>query len=432
MGIERDEIQESAKLTGKKTSKLYYFITLLLAWSIPAVAVAGADISSETIVRFYEREDYGGDNRSLAPLYEYLTLEMWRERGTGLSFHSQLWGRADLADKSGEKKSDGEIIYGYLQYLSPGVDFRVGRQSIYEGVANEPLDGGSISFDLGGMASLSLYGGPSVSMAEEDGRSGDLVYGGRLSHTLPGVYSLGLSYKSLSNDSDVAQELAGVDASLFMIPSTSVMGRSTINVESGEWAEHSYEALILVGDFAFRPHFWTFDYAEIFDAGDKTPGPFQFLADGEEQVTVVGAAVDFQLTEDAVMIEVKGDSYNYEERNESANYAAVALEVRTAEITGAGAELGRMEGETSDNSYTIGRGYAQWRSGIYLLSGDIVYAAYDEPVLGEDQSLFLSLGGGMTFMGGALTLKVSGDYTSGPYFDEDLRAMVTCDYHFTK
>ena len=95
---------------------------------------------------------------------------------------------------------------------------------------------------------------------------------------------------------------------------------------------------------------------------------------------------------DLVMVELRADAYDYDLRDETALYYSAAAEYRSTNITGAGVELGRMEGDSSDNSYTLARGYAQWTKEDYLVSGDIVWANYDEKVLEEDQSLFISLG----------------------------------------
>ena len=94
-----------------------------------------------------------------------------------------------------------------------------------------------------------------------------------------------------------------------------------------------------------------------------------------------------------------------------------------------------MSSDTADNEYTLVRlyGYCEamaGRSWIDFFSGDVLLTYYDESIYGEDSSLFISLGTGKRFMNDALTVKVSGDYSQDPYFDNDLRGMLTVSYSY--
>jgi hypothetical protein len=67
---------------------------------------------------------------------------------------------------------------------------------------------------------------------------------------------------------------------------------------------------------------------------------------------------------------------------------------------------------------------------LAFISGDLLYAAYDQPIYGQDNSFFASLGAGQRFLDDRLELKLSGDYSSDPYFDSDLRTMLVANYRF--
>jgi hypothetical protein len=102
-----------------------------------------------------------------------------------------------------------------------------------------------------------------------------------------------------------------------------------------------------------------------------------------------------------------------------------------------GGELGAMNGDTPQNEYYLLRLFTYCDQvskslPINFISSDLVYVDYDQPIYGEDSSLFISLGTGKTFMDNALELKLSADYSSDPYFDEDVRGMLTASYNFGK
>ena len=46
--------------------------------------------------------------------------------------------------------------------------------------------------------------------------------------------------------------------------------------------------------------------------------------------------------------------------------------------------------------------------------------------------MFVSFGAGHRFLEDALELRLSGDYSSDPYFDDDWRAMLALQYRFDK
>ncbi len=93
-----------------------------------------------------------------------------------------------------------------------------------------------------------------------------------------------------------------------------------------------------------------------------------------------------------------------------------------------------MQGDAAKNNYQLSRLFFYWdRPGglqSSFISGDLLYALYDEAIYGEDSSLFASLGVGQRFLKDRLELKLSGDYSADPNFDSDTRGMLVMNYRF--
>ena len=92
-----------------------------------------------------------------------------------------------------------------------------------------------------------------------------------------------------------------------------------------------------------------------------------------------------------------------------------------------------MDGDASRDDYVLLRAYAFWDRlpqalPLGFLTGEVVLANYREDIYGEDTSLFISLGAGRRFLEDALDIRLSGDYSRDPYFDHDVRGMLTVSY----
>ena len=404
------------------------------------VSVSAAEISvkSDTLFRAFERDTATEEDAAVIPLYEYLQIDVENPDQSGLLFHLYGWGRADLADNDYyEDAADGELLYGYLEYVRSEAHFnaKLGRQHVFEGVANETVDGLLISSDLGRYFSGSIYGGQPVALTEEEGRNGDSIYGGRLANHLAGSYDLGFSYKKIRNDSVDAEEMAGVDLSAYLPYKINLYGVSTYNLDSEDWSEHSYELRFPLGPVAMRPYFQKFQYEDYFGTGANTGGPFRFLADSGEELTVGGADLTLSLDKYALVLVGKGKYYSYNVLDDNSSYVGGQATWSADGQSQIGAELGYMDGKTAQNDYYLVRLFAYWDQlpeflPLGFVSGDLVFVGYDQEIYGEDNSLFVSLGGGKKLMEDSLKLKLSFDYSSDPYFDQDLRGMLTASYRF--
>ncbi len=402
--------------------------------AVPASAVAGFQVESDTLFRYFERDTAQGSDQAVSPVYEYLRVAAGELEGKGLSVHAYGWGRYDLADNEFfDDRSQGEFLYGYLQFTHARSNLaaRLGRLYVFEGVANESIDGLSVRGDLTSIFTLSAYGGQPVALEEVAGRDGDRIWGGRLSHHWGTWYDLGVSYKRVANDGDRQEEALGIDSSVRLPLPVSLHGFSVRNLETDQWQEHTYEARLALPRVALRPYFERFVYDAYFDTGENTASPFRFLRDSQETVTVVGGDLTWSPTA-RIELELKAKNYDYRERAEDAWYYAALAAIRLKGLTQLGAEMGVMDGDTDDTRYSLWRGYFYWDAKPAFLSGDAVYVKYDADVLGEDRSLFASLGAGTRFAKDAVEVKLSGDYSSDPYFDKDLRGLLAVKVLFAK
>ena len=413
---------------------------IMLSGLLPAYSYgAETRIQSDTIFRMFERETATDGEKAVLPVYEYLQIDTGELEDYGLSFHIYGWGRADLADNGYfDDSTSGEMLYGYLQYRGEANQYgiRLGRQYVFEGVANEVVDGMRLSGNLGNYFSLSVYGGQPVGLSSEQGRSGDSIIGGRLAHRYATRYEVGLSYKASENDNETAEDMLGVDLTLSLPLNLSLFGYSSYNQESEDWAEHSWELRVPLGHFVLKPYYQSFSYEDYFAAGANAVNPFRLLAQSGEILTAYGLDALWQY-DDNWTFGGKVKQHDYDQLDPAQTYS-VLVAWQDEETTRYGAEVGRTAaGDTADNDYTLVRIYGfteamAGRLGIDYISADLVLAYYDEEIYGEDSSLFASFGGGKRFMGDAMTVKLSGDYSQDPYFNKDLRGTLTVSYNFAQ
>lgn len=420
-----------------KQSRAFVLILACACLAWPGLAHA-TDVSfkSETLLRMMERNTDKGTDKKVLPAYEYLQGDLGGIGNEKLSFHFQGWGRLDLANSDYyEDNQDGEILYGYLEYADETANFkaRLGRQNVFAGVANEVVDGLSLSSDLGKYLSASAYVGQPAALDEKNGRVGDVIYGGRIANHLASLYDVGVSYKQIRNDSKSAEEMLGVDIGLYLPYGVSLYGYSTRNLVTEGWGEHSYELRFNLGDFAFRPYYQMFHYEDQFGTGANAANPFSLLATSGEKLAVGGGDVIYRGFE-SWDLGAKVKSYTYELRDSSEFYSLLATR-HDDEGNQIGVEAGIMVGATPDNKYTLLRGFF-YRTGLPaflpldFVSGDVVWAKYDQDIYNKDSSLFVSLGIGENYLDKALAVKLSGDYSDDPYFDKDVRGMLTVTYAY--
>jgi len=405
----------------------------------PTASAAELHVASQTLLRLFERDTAARDDVTVAPAYEYLRLDAGALSAKGLSFHLYGWGRLDLGDREFyPDDTAGELLYGYFEYAHPGTNAgaRLGRLYVFEGVANEAVDGLSVRTDLTPYFALSAYGGFPVALDSTDGRSGDSIYGGRLSHHLGAWYDVGVSYKNTDNDGDNAEEMLGVDLSLNLPFGVGLSGFSSRNLDSEGWAEHSYALNIPVAALLLRPSYEKFQYEDYFGTGTLARNPFSFLRESGETLEMLGGDIVWPVST-SWELGAKVKHYEYEIRNQSSEFYSALATWHGASRTQAGGEVGYMKGDAAENDYVLGRLFLYCDQVQTLLphgfvSGDVLFVNYDQDIFGESDALFVSLGAGRRFLDDALELKLSGDYSADPFFDEDWRGMLVVSYSYAR
>lgn len=390
-----------------------------------------ATITSNTIFRAFQRDTAKKNESGVYPMYEYLQIDLETQEN-GWSLHTYGWGRFDAADSEFyHDNPDGELLYGYMEYnrRDYGLNFKLGRQHVFDGIINSSIDGVGAKSILTPFLNLSLYGGVPVALSSDKGRSGDSFVGGRIAGHIGSRYEIGLSYKLENSDSERDGEMVGIDLSLALARSAYIRGLSAYNLDTSGWGQHLLEAGLDVADVHFRPVFERYQYDDFFNKKDNSADPFRFLAGTNEILTVVGSDIIWKRFS-SLDIGAKVSHYSYDKRNDNAMYYEGNLTWYVNGLSQLGAQLGRMDGGTSESAYFIGRTFFyldQPLKAIPLgfITGDVQYVLYDQEIFGQDHSLFFSLGTGAKFFNDTLQVKLSGDYSIDPYFDSDFRVMLS-------
>lgn len=413
------------------TAQLILFAAVVAA---PAVCRAvDLGISSDTIVRVYERDDRNGRGRSLLPVYEFMRLDYGSVTTPGLSLHAYGWGRLDLRDSHEDGDAEGDLLYAYLEYIDPDRDHqvRLGRQYLFEGVMRESFDGLYARTELVPTVALSAFAGMPVGAGSAAGRSGDLVYGARIVQGQRGRYDAGISYKYVANDGSRSEELLGADLSLSLPAGVSMFAHSTLNLLTGGWAEHSYEARIPFASMELRPFYQRYRYSDYLNDRSGASRPFRFQTVLGDRVEIAGAEGFWYPTE-SVEFGGRYKYLTYDSRFGNAHMATALATVRRGIFSEAGLEFGRVQGDLTENRYYLGRGYLYGDFAPWFATGDVTYVRYDRAIYGENSALFVSAGVGRKMLDRALSLKLSVDYSNDPYFHKDYRGTLAVTYAFRR
>lgn len=178
---------------------------VLLA-AITSASAWGQDVNvyGTTLFQLWKQDTPGFNTSTFDPATQFLGVDVTNLGTDTLSLHLYGWGRTDLADQSRtEKKSGGELTYGYLKYRAPegNLEAQAGRFAVNQGVAIEQVDGASMRADLIGGFTLSAFGGVPVSYRTIDPVSQreydyqrDVIFGGRLAKRFSRLGEVGISY----------------------------------------------------------------------------------------------------------------------------------------------------------------------------------------------------------------------------------------------
>jgi hypothetical protein len=405
--------------------------SLYLLFSIPFTASA-LDLAGQS--RTYFQSGQASDGTRYLPLYEYLNFNVGNAGSDAVSFHFGGWYRYDLQNEEFGTKSTGDLQYAYvtLKKNTGNSALSFGRLWVNEGVASAQLDGAYARTDLKGGFTIAAYGGSPIE-TDGDTRSGDSVYGGRVSQGLPGIYTIGMSYLKEKNDGKDFRKEEGLDLWVRPLSKLEFMGTSSYNAESKNWMQHQYHAA--VGPFAwFRLNLdysktW---YKEYFSAANNTQSmlmsAFSFTnIDPNEIVTMTGGSFAITLGGPITVI-ADYRNYDYQVQNGSATYGGGGV-VYTVTGFGAGAFLHRMNGTSDNLRYDDQRVYVFKKFSKADITLDGVHVSYDQSVNGVSDSYTGTAAAGYTFSPKA-RIVADVEYVTNPDVTREVRGMLNFVYNF--
>jgi len=409
--------------------RIIVMLSFLLSLSLPASAV---DLAGQSRTYLQSRELTDGTR--LTPLYEYLNIRTDNLGTDAVSFSAGGWYRYYLQSTDFDKKDTGDIQYAYLtiRRSSANAYLNVGRILVNEGAVASQLDGAATRSDLRGGFTIGAFGGSPIETGQ-DNRSGDSVYGGRLAHSVAGLYTVGAAYLQEKNDSRDFRKEEGFDVWIHPVSKLEVMGTSSYNAESKAWMQHQYHGTL--GPFAgLRLNLdasktW---YKEYFASVNATQSmlmsAFSFTnIDPNEVVTMKGGSAVFAAGS-AVTLVADYRSYDYLTLNGSAVYAGGSIAYSGTGI-GAGASVHRMNGPKTDLRYDEQRIYATRKLSRADVTLDVLHIAYDKAINGVTDAWAMSGALGYLFTPKARII-ANAEYAKNPDYNRDVRGMLTVVYSF--
>ncbi len=373
------------------------------------------------------------DKKTLLPIYEYARLDLTNNlsHGAVASFYLGAWGRADLADKSGNNFTDGDLQYAYLSYRAAlnNTIINLGRQFVTEGVATERVDGFYLRSDFAAGFGSSVFAGAPV-ISEPDFKGGKVLYGTRISQTNKKDYTLGLSVlKSERANKSIYREEEGLDVWLHPMEQVDLSGRSTYNSLTEGWMEHAYvlsvsplEKIRLSVDVS------QINYHDYFF--NMTTTALSFInrpIDPNEKLFAGGVTISY-LPIKNLTISTDYKSYNYEIAK-NADYFGGKASYTVPQSFAVGFGAHRMDGRIARLRYTEYRGYVSKVVGHASVALDVTNVGYDAAINGVKNSFAVNGSTGYE-LNEKLKIGASMEYLQSPDFDNEVRGLVNATYIF--
>ena len=384
------------------------------------------DLSGQSRTYLQSRQDVDGTR--YMPLYEYLSFRTDSASANTVSFSFGGWYRYDLRDEAFGKKSAGDLQYAYVTIRKEkgNTMLNLGRLVVNEGVASEQIDGGYARTDLKGGLTIAAYGGSPVETAG-DTRSGDSVYGGRVSQGVTGLYTLGVSYLQEKNDGKDVRKEEGIDLWLKPFGKMDILGRSTYNALSKAWMQHQYNVLFgPFGNLRLSAEASRVYYKEYFTVSTLSAFDFPNI-DPNETVTTLGGSADYAFTT-SVSAGVDFKNYDYAVAGTTAKYYGARLAYASGG-GGAGLAVHRMDGPTDRLQYDEQRLYGVKKISKIDLTLDLMHVGYQQAINGVNNAYTTSGAVGYALSSKA-RIVADIEYGKNPDFDRDVRSMLTFVYTF--
>jgi hypothetical protein len=399
-------------------------LVLLMPFSSPAASITG---DSNTYLQSRET----ADGQKILGAYEYLNFAVQNLGNETISFHTGGWLRYDLKGEEFDRKTNNDLQYSYLSFKNKtdNTIVNLGRVIVFEGVAAERVDGLYARTDLKWNFGISAFGGVPVE-TEINEPGNNLIYGTHLTHQLPGLYRIGISYLKEEKNSEDFRKEEGIDLWIHPMNKVDISGRSNYNAITKGWMENTYNLILGPFDkFRFTTEASWINYKDFF-TGATSP-VFSFppggILDPNEKVQRLGEDATYALT-DRVSIGANYTTYEYEIAGSAKSYGG-NIRYAVAAQGGAGLSLRRMDGESDNLKYKEYRVYGYKKIDKIDLAVDLLDVNYDVPINGVSNSYSASIAGQYDL---TERWKVGADveYQKNPDFDKDVRLFLKAIYHF--
>jgi hypothetical protein len=371
------------------------------------------------------------DDKDLYPLYEYLRLGMSNKLAdsSSVAFYVGAWGRADLADKTTDKYTDTDLQYAFISYRGAknNTVVNLGRQFVTEGIAAEKIDGLYLRHDfIAGISTSAFVGSPVLT--EPNFTGANLIYGARISQSMPKYYSIGFSaLKNEASSSSRYREEQGIDLWVHPLQQFELSGRSSYNSITDDWMEHAYVmTLAPVDKLKITASINNINYQDYFHNVTTRAFDLPSVAQGESLIAT-GVGFSYSLPKN-VTLSADYKNYSYDIAG-NANYFGGKLTMSLPEALAAGASFHRMDGADARLRYNEYRLYALKKLGHLDLNADIFNVRYDTSVNGVRNSFAITGAAGYEINE---KMKVAADieYSRNPDFYREVRALVKFVYAF--
>jgi hypothetical protein len=415
---------------GKRLLPLVVSITLLLPLLFAVTApAADLSLSSKTYLRYYERE-LAGDEDTLAPLYEYLSVDATNLGGMPVAFHFYGWGRVDLADPStSDNKQAWDLGSAYLEYLHPqgNAQMKLGRFFLTEGAAMETLDGAFVKATTPLGLGVSVYGGAPVEYSILNGtKGGSALYGGRVFFVQAGYVEIGASYLRENGTFQEGEdrELYGGDLWLRVAPPVELTAQATYNRSVREMASQRYAVRIVPGaTFDVSAGYESYTYKGLFQSTLNPAFVFPSV-DNNDKVQTIFGIVDWAFVP-GWTLEVAAKNIRHDKSDPgNANRGEAGLRYTYNEKKDvAGIAAAFLAADRDENEYREFRGFATYSPSKIRLALDALTQQYKQEIFGKKNAYQVVASAGYQVLA---ALQLSGDlmYTQSPTYRKDYAGLL--------
>lgn len=422
---------------------------MLLA-AVPSIAETAVPVQAPAVLPKAETVVYGQsdtilrmgqtlDRRNMYPVYEYLRLSATKSEldGSSTSLYIGGWGRGDFAEKTaGDRSTDADLQYGYISHHGAQNNFilNAGRQFVAEGVASQRLDGIYTRNNFAAGFAAAAYIGSAVN-TEANSKGDDLVFGGRVTHTVNDLYTIGASSLKSFSESTRYREEEGLDLWLHPVKYFNVVGRSSYNSMTDGWMEHDYILAVTpmentrfsleLSNLNYRDYFYK-TTTNVFGLFNPLTNPTG-LIDPNEKLLALGGDVSYSLNDKLTLI---GDfkNFNYSVAK-TAQYYGGKVTYSAPEQISAGASIHRMDGRIDKLSYMEYRVFASKKISDLTLALDCINVNYDRSI-NSVSNAFTVVGAVSYEINHRLALGADIDYSKNPDFDNEVRGLLKLTYSF--